>query len=359
VQSLDNSETAIGTSLRKIIEQSFGKPIEQLRKKSPEEILELIRTHQKSKSLLFPREKIGYGLNNETDYLKAALVHRPGPEMELVDEKDPEKWLMVRKPDLDKALPEYDNMIELMRREGGADTIFLHTQSKENPIIFPPNQCYTRDHGFMTPHGAVIGNPDPPRMYEEFFTMRRLLELDIPIIFKVYGSGRMEGGDVMYLDDETLLVGLGYRTNVTGYEQIKATLENWVIDHVVPVPLGSDIMHLDGVFNIASKTVAAVYPKAVPAEFIKFVEDKGFDIIHVPEEEYNTLGTNWLCLGPEKILFIDGEEKMNISTRKALEKHGIDVISAKIPVLLGGEGGPRCMTMPLLRRNLRAHDSEI
>ena len=351
MRSLGNSETAVEVSFRKIIEQSFEKPIEQLQKKSTDEILELIKTHGKSKSLLFPREKVDYGLNSETDHLKTVLVHRPGPEMELVDEKDPEKWIMVRKPDLNKALPEYNNMIELIRREGGADTILLHTQSKENPMIFPPNQCYTRDHGFMTPYGAVIGNPDSPRMYEEFFTMRRLLELDIPIIFKVYGSGRMEGGDVMYLNDETLLVGLGYRTNVTGYEQIKAVLENWVIDHVVQVQLGSDIMHLDGVFNIASKTVAAVYPKAVPAEFIKFVEEKGFDIIRVPEEEYNTLATNWLCLGPEKIVFIDGEEEMNISTRRELEKRGIDVISAKIPVLLGGDGGPRCMTMPLLRRS--------
>jgi len=341
----------LGASLRKIVEQSFGKPIEQLKKKSSEEILELIKTYGRGKSSLFPCKRVDYGLNSETDYLKTVLVHRPGPGMELVDEKDPwKKWLIYRKPDLDKALPEYDNMIELIKRESGADTIFLHTPSEEGPIIFPPNQAYTRDHGFMTPFGAVIANNDSPRMYEEFFTMRKLLEVDIPIIFKVYGPGKMEGGDAMYLDAKTLLIGNGYRTNEPAYRQIKSVLENWAVERVIRVPLAPNIMHLDGVFNIASRTVAAVHPEAVPADFINLVKEKGFDIIRVLKEERDTLGTNWLCLAPEKILFIDGEET-NVRTRRELEKRGIDVVSFKMPELIGGSGGPRCMTMPLLRRS--------
>jgi len=348
---LNNSETSIGTSFRKIVEQSFKKPIEQLKKRSSEEILELIKTYGKGKSSLFPCETIGYGLNSETDYLKAVLMHRPGPEMELVDEREPwKKWLIARKPDLDKALPEYDNMVELIRQEAGANIIFLHNPSEENPAIFPPNQAYTRDHGFMTPYGAVIANNDSPRMYEEFFTMRKLLELDIPILFKVYGPGKMEGGDVMYLDEKTLLIGNGYRTNEAAFKQIKAVLENWAVDRVVRVPLGPDAMHIDGVFNIASRTVAAMYREAVSADFINLVKEKGFDIIRVAREERYTLAINWLCLGPEKILFIDGEET-NVHTRRELEKRGIDVISFKMPELIGGSGGARCMTMPLLRRS--------
>jgi len=346
---MNDPKTATRASFRSIVEESFEESIEEIRKKSPEEILELIKKHGKGKSSLFSTEKIDYGLNNETDCLNAVLVHRLGPGVELVDQEDPWKWLMVRKPDLDKALPEYDNMIELIKREAGADIIFLHAPSEEKPTIFPPNQAYTRDHGFMTPYGAVIGNPDSPRIYEEFFVMRRLLELDIPLAFKVYGSGRMEGGDVLYLDEKTLLVGNSYRTNSIGYEQIKAILEKWVVDSVVQVPLRSDIMHLDTVFNIASRNVAAVYPEAVSKEFVNFVKKKGFDVVMVSKEEYQTLATNWLCLAPEKILFIDGKEQMNIATRKELEKRGIDVVSSKMPALLGGAGGPRCLTMPLSR----------
>jgi len=349
VRKLGNSRASAKPDFRKIIEQTFKKPIEELKRKSPDEILELIKTYGRGRDLLFPSGKVDYGLSSETDPLKALLVHRPGPEVELVDEKDPWKWLMDRKPDLDKALPEYDNMIDLIRREAGAETIFLHTPSKGKPVVFPPNQSYPRDHGFMTPYGAVIGNPDVPRVYEEYFVMRRLLAIDVPIIFKVYGAGRMESGDVIYLDEKTLLVGLSYRTNSIGCEQIKAVLENWAVDRVIQVPLRPDIMHLDGVFNIASRTVAAVCPKAVSEDFVKFVERKGFDLIQVPEEGYQTLATNWLALAPGKILFVDGEERMNISTRKELEKRGIDVVSWKMPELIGGGGGPRCMTMPLFR----------
>jgi N-dimethylarginine dimethylaminohydrolase len=325
-------------------------PIEELRKKSPDEILELIKACGRGRNWLFPSGKVDYGLNSEIDPLKALLVHRPGPEVELVDEKDPWKWLMDWKPDLDKALAEYDNMIDLIRREAGAETIFLHTTVDGKPVVFPPNQSYPRDHGFMTPYGAVIGNPDIPRAYEEYFVMRKLLALDIPVIFKVYGAGRMESGDVIYLDEKTLLVGHSYRTNSIGYEQIKAVLEGWIVDEVVDVPVRSDFMHLDVAFNIASETVAAVCPEGVPEEFINFVKNKGFEMIRVPEQESTTLATNWLCLASGKILFVDGEEKMNISTRKELEKHGIDVISWKMPELIGGAGGPRCMTMPLSRR---------
>lgn len=348
---MNDSKTTIGALFKRIVENSFGEPLEELKKKSPEEILRLIKTRGEGKNSLFPSEKLDYGLNSETDHLKAVLVHRPGPEIELVDERDPwKKWLMVRKPDLDNALPEYDNMIELIKREAGVNIVFLQPPSKENSPILPPNQAYTRDHGFMTPYGAVIANNDSPRMYEEFFTMRRLLEQDIPIIFKVYGPGKMEGGDVMYLDPKTLLVGNGYRTNEAAYSQIKAVLEDWTVDRVVRVPLGPNVMHLDGVFNIASETVAAVYSEAVPTDFIKLVKEKGFEMIHVPKEERRTLGTNWLCLAPGKILFIDGEET-NVHTRRELEKRGIDVISFKMPELIGGAGGPRCMTMPLWRQS--------
>jgi len=341
----DSSERA-----RALIEQSLKMPIEELRKKPPEEILKLIKTFGKDNGLLFPSRKVDYGLNSETDTLKALLVHRPGPEVELVDEKDPWKWLYYKKPDLDKALPEYDEMIELIKREAGADTIFLHAPNAEGTLIFPPNQWFPRDHGFMTPYGAIVGNSDPPRVYEEYFVIRKLLALDIPVIFKVYGAGRMESGDAIYLDEKTLLLGHSYRTNLTGYEQIKAVLEGLVVDHVVDVPVRSDFMHLDVAFNIASETVVAVCPEGVPEEFINFVKNKGFDMIRVPEQESTTLATNWLCLAPRKILFIDGEERMNISTRKELEKRGIDVISWKMPELIGGAGGPRCLTMPLLRR---------
>ena len=105
--------------------------------------------------------------------------------------------------------------------------------------------------------------------------------------------------------------------------------------------------------NDSETSLGASFRKIVEQSFEKPIEQlkkKGFDVIRVSREERYTLAINWLCLGPEKILFIDGEET-NVHTRRELEKRGIDVVSFKMPELIGGSGGPRCMTMPLLRRS--------
>lgn len=320
-----------------------------MQRKNPDEILALIKAFNREKCSLSTHLATDYGLNNEINPLKSVLVHRPGPEVELINEKNPWRWFFHKKYDLNKALTEYDNMIKLIKQETKATIIFLKDPNEDRTVIFPPNQSYVRDHGFMTPYGAIIGKSDSPRTYEEYFVMKKLFELDIPIIFKVYGDGAMEGGDAMYLDEETLLLGLSYRTNRAGFMQVKAVMEGFIVNRVIPVHLSPDVMHLDTVFNVASHTVAAVYPKAVPKSFIKFIKKKGFETINVPKREAETLATNWLCLAPGKILFIDGEKKMNIFTRKQLERHGIDVVCLQMPELLGGAGGPRCLTMPLSR----------
>jgi len=333
--------------------KALGKGLEELRGLGVEALLDLIKRFNK-----LPRAgRLKYGVEDEIGRLRAVLVHRPGPEFELIDERDPGKWLMSWKPDLEKALEEYDELVRTIMEESGAEVIYLREPS-EGWSIFPVNQCYVRDHGFMTREGFVAANPPPPREFEEFFTMMRLLEFGVPVIFKVHGGGRMEAGDVMYLDHETLLVGNssmpycpGYRrwparTNREGYGQLKGFLEGHLVKEVILVEHGE--MHLDGVFNVASHNVAAACDKMVSGEFIRAVEKKGFEVIRVPEEEQRTLATNWLCVKPGKVIFIDGEE-MNVRTRRALEKAGIDVVGIKMPNLLGGDGGPRCLTMPIHR----------
>ncbi|MEW6244039.1 MAG: arginine deiminase family protein [Bacillota bacterium] len=300
---------------------------------------------QATSGRLSPSAHLGFGLKSETGYLQSVLVHRPGEEVNRMDEKYPWRWICDGKPDLAKAQAEHDEMCEMLRKEG-ADVIYLDPWEPRTEV--PVNQWFTRDHGFMTPYGAVIGNCDHPREGEELFVTRRLLDLDVPVIGKVFGSGRLEGGDVLYLNGDILLVGLSYRTNVEGFTQVKRLLEGTVVREVVAVPLARDIMHLDTVFNIASKKVAAACKGALPEGFLRFVSEQGFDVIEVPEEEQKTLATNWLCVGPGRVVFIDGDT-LNVSTRRALEKKGIDIIPFRMPALLPGAGGPRCMTFPLAR----------
>lgn len=292
-----------------------------------------------------PERPVPFGLRSETGYLAGVLVHRPGDEVEEMDERYPWRWICDAKPHLGRAQAEHDAMVDLLRR-AGAEVYYLDEWEPKTKV--PVNQWFTRDHGFMTPYGAFIGYCDFPRQGEEEFVVRRLVNLGIPILARVYGQGRMEGGDVIYLDDKTLLVGLSYRTNREGFRQIQRVMEGTIVDRVIAVPLHREVMHLDTVFNIAGEGIAAAYRPALPEEFLDFVERKGYEIISIPPEEYPTLASNWLCVAPRKVIFVDGETK-NVHTRKELEKRGVEVIPFVMPELLKGAGGPRCMTFPLYR----------
>lgn len=286
-----------------------------------------------------------YGLRSETGYLGEVLVHRPGAEIEEIDERYPWRWICDGKPDLTKAQAEHDALVDQLRR-AGAEVRYLDEWEPRTPV--PVNQWFTRDHGFMTPYGAFLAYCEFPRQGEEEFVARRLVDLGVPIVARVYGQGRMEGGDVLYLDEKTLLVGLSYRTNREGFRQIQRVMEGAMVERVVPVPLRRDVMHLDTVFNVAGEGIAAAYNPALPEDFLELVERKGFEVIAIPDEEYPTLASNWLCVAPRRVLFADGETR-NVRTRQELEKRGVEVIPLPVPELLKGAGGPRCMTFPLYR----------
>src|ERR671931_83572 len=74
--------------------------------------------------------------------------------------------------------------------------------------------------------------------------------------------------------------------------------------------------------------------------------ERGVHTVEVPDEEYGSLGCNVLALGPRVALALDG----NPETRRRLERAGVDVSVYKGDELsLKGDGGPTCLTRPLLR----------
>ena len=74
--------------------------------------------------------------------------------------------------------------------------------------------------------------------------------------------------------------------------------------------------------------------------------DRGYRLIDVPDEEFETMGTNVLALGPRDCVMLDG----NPRTRAALERAGARVqVYQGIEISLKGGGGPTCLTRPLAR----------
>jgi len=73
---------------------------------------------------------------------------------------------------------------------------------------------------------------------------------------------------------------------------------------------------------------------------------KGVEIAAVPDEEFESMGANVLALAPRVALVVEG----NPRTRRRLERAGVEVVAYEGKELSKGDGGPTCLTCPLLRR---------
>ena len=86
---------------------------------------------------------------------------------------------------------------------------------------------------------------------------------------------------------------------------------------------------------------ALIYDKGMPIPLLQRLEKYNIQMLSVPEEEWNTLGSNVLSLGEGSILAVDGNPK----TKRLLEQHRFTVDSFDgADLCLAGEGGPTCLT---------------
>jgi N-dimethylarginine dimethylaminohydrolase len=173
----------------------------------------------------------------------------------------------------------------------------------------------------------------------------------IPVLGQIEAPGTLEGGDVAWLDEKTLAVGHGYRTNRSGIEQLTALLTPRGIE-VIEVHLPhfrgpSDVFHLMSILSPIDKDLAAIYSPLMPVAFRNLLLERGFRFVEVPESEFDSLGCNILATGPRQCIMVKG----NPATEQALRKAGCQVISyAGNEISVKGGGGPTCLTRPVRRR---------
>jgi N-dimethylarginine dimethylaminohydrolase len=174
--------------------------------------------------------------------------------------------------------------------------------------------------------------------------------LGIPIVGEITEPACLEGGDVVWLDDQTIAVGRGYRTDDEGILQLRALLGD-SIDELIAVSLPhwrgpGDVLHLMSLISPIDRDLAVVYSPLLPVDFRQRLIAHGCELIEVPDEEFERMGTNVLALGPRDCLMLEGSPR----TRKALEHAGARVreyVGNEISVK--GAGGPTCLTRPLAR----------
>jgi N-dimethylarginine dimethylaminohydrolase len=249
-------------------------------------------------------------------------------------------------PDLDRASREHDLFVEALSAAGAE----VHLLPRDATTTL--DSIYVRDASIVSERGLILCRMGKSQRVEEPTAQEQAAlsgHMPVTICGRIEPPGRLEGGDVVWLDGRTLVVGRGYRTNADGIRQLRAILGNRV--EVIEVPLPhwqghQDVMHLMSLISPVDHGLAVVYSRLLPVPFREWLLDRGIHLVEVPDEEFDSMGTNVLALAPRRCLMLAG----NPRTRAALERAGADVVEYEgIEISVKGAGGPTCLTRPLVR----------
>lgn len=212
------------------------------------------------------------------------------------------------------------------------------------------DSIYVRDASVVTNTGAVLCRMGKEsRTLEPAAYAREYPELGVHIRGVIETPGTLEGGDVMWLDSETLAVGRSHRTNAAGILQLREFVADSVEVLEVPLPDWKgpgDVFHLMSVVSPLAEDLMLVYSPLLPGSFRRQLLDRGFQLVEVPNGEFESLGCNVLAVAPCVALAVDG----NSETRRRLEAAGVEVHTyLGIEISTKGYGGPTCLTRTLER----------
>jgi dimethylargininase len=283
-----------------------------------------------------------YGGHSMIAALRRVLVRRPDAAF---GEADPEIWHYAARPDLSTAQAEHDALVATLRK-AGAEVIYHDVPQPDRA-----DSIFVFDPALITDEGAIMLSMGKDlRRGEEAALAARFAQLDIPVLATLDGDARAEGGDMFWLDRCTLAIGLGFRTNAEGVRQIATALRP-LGAQVLPIELPyysgpAACLHLLSLISVVDHNLAVVYPPLMSVPFWRELQRRGFRLVECPEAEFATMGTNVLALAPGECLMLEG----NPITRERLQAAGCEVQTYRgNEISLKAEGGPTCLTRPLLR----------
>jgi dimethylargininase len=245
-------------------------------------------------------------------------------------------------PDSAAAAAEHEHFCALLEEAGAEVVVSRHDPGN-------PDAIYPFDAVLVGDAGAVLLRPGKEGRRREPQELRPALEFaGVPIVAELASPAVAEGGDTLWLDERTLLVGVGYRTNeesLSAFESVFPGVD--VIAFDLPHWNGAgEVMHLLSFVSPLDADLALVYPRLAPVRLLRLLAERGIGVLEVPDEEFESQGTNVLALAPRRSLALDG----NPATRRLMERAGVDVVVYRgEEISRKGDGGPTCLTRPLLR----------
>lgn len=218
------------------------------------------------------------------------------------------------------------------------------------PVDDMPDAIFTYDPAFVVGDGVIeLRGAKAVRAGEPPLLTAELEELGIPVVGRLTAAATADGGDMFWLDGSTLAIGRGYRTNQEAIDQITEMLRpsGIAVERFdLPHDQGPEYcLHLMSVVSPVREDLAVVYPQLAPVALLQALRSRGIEMISVPEEDYHSLGCNVLTIRPGEVVIAEG----NQATAELLRNHGVKVHTYAASEINKGEGGPTCLTRPLLR----------
>ena len=225
--------------------------------------------------------------------------------------------------DLLRAREEHAALVALLHA-AGIEVTMLEERATELA-----DSVFTYDASLVTRAGAVLMRMGKdlrraePDLHASLYRM-----LDIPLLGRIEPPGRMEAGDALWVNEQTLILGLGYRTNEDGARQLARILAPLKVEvTTVDLPYGAGpqaCLHLLSLLSLLAEDLALVYLPLTPVRLVQALEAHGIEIVPAPEAEYqatNGISANVLACAPRDLVMLAGFPQ----TQRALEERGCTV----------------------------------
>jgi N-dimethylarginine dimethylaminohydrolase len=277
-----------------------------------------------------------FGVRSMVAPLRRVLVVRPAVSGDFAGAG----W---RPPEVASLVRQHEAFVTLLTTLG---VEVVETEAPEGMV----DACFAYDPVFVTGAGAIeLQMAKPARRDEPGFLVTEVEKAGVPVVGRLTGAATADGGDLCWLDEQTLAVGRGYRTNAAAHEQLRGIMgrEGVTVERAdMPHHLGAaHVMHLMSVVSPVTEDVAVVFEPLAPVPLLELLAERGYRTVSCDPDEFDQQGCNVLAVRPGVVVMADSAPM----TRAALERAGIEVHDYAASEINKGDGGPTCLTRPLLR----------